>query len=155
MAHRSLLAKLRILSRIRPAARRDLIRAQFALVRAKWSLRRAPNGSLVAPADPEATSAAQATASSAHVRRARQLAVAVVRTERSGLVRAPCLARAIAIRDLLQREGLGNGAIRVGVRLKEGKLEAHAWVDYGGVQLVTTRDELDGYVPLDGIEVTS
>lgn len=155
MAHRSLLAKLRILFRIRPETRRDLIRAQLALLRAKWSLGRAPNGTLVTAAVEGTAREIARAATPTQVRRAREIAVAVVRTERAGLVRAPCLARAIAIRHLIQREGLGDGEIRVGVRMSDGRLEAHAWVDYGGVQLVTTRDELQGYVPLDGLEVTT
>lgn len=45
--------------------------------------------------------------------------------------RSTCLVRALAGRMLLARRRIAGGRIRLGVRLHEGRLEAHAWLLLG------------------------
>jgi len=64
------------------------------------------------------------------------MALAVARVaEHSPLHRPKCLERAVALDRMLRRAGIDDGRIRVGVRLREGGFEAHAWVELGGVVL--------------------
>jgi hypothetical protein len=48
-----------------------------------------------------------------------------------GIYRASCLRRALLLWGLLRREGI-ESRLCFGVRVFEGRLEAHAWVDYNG-----------------------
>lgn len=45
-----------------------------------------------------------------------------------------CLERSLVLHWLLDRQGL-DAALRIGVARAEGRLEAHAWVEHGGVAL--------------------
>jgi hypothetical protein len=45
-----------------------------------------------------------------------------------------CLARALALRSLLRRAGF-EAELRMGVRLEDGRLLAHAWIDCGAQAL--------------------
>ena len=110
--------------------RREVARAEVALVAAQLALWTRPAGRLVrpsAPADPP-------SADPAAVARARRLAAAVDRAAARSVLRPTCLARALALHRLLAREGLG-GAIRIGVAPDRGRFGAHAWVELGGAGL--------------------
>jgi len=52
---------------------------------------------------------------------------------------AACLTRSLLLGWLLQRQGV-KSELRIGVRLKQGSLDAHAWVECGG-QPVNDRAE--------------
>ena len=54
---------------------------------------------------------------------------------RHGPVRAKCLAAAVTLESLLRRHGM-EGELRLGVRKREGRLEAHAWVEHRAVALM-------------------
>lgn len=45
-----------------------------------------------------------------------------------------CLEESLGLWYLLQRQGIAS-RLRIGVRKSNGKFEAHAWVEYGGVAL--------------------
>lgn len=45
---------------------------------------------------------------------------------------ATCLTRSLLLDWLLQRRGVTSD-LRIGVRLTEGALDAHAWVEYKGI----------------------
>jgi transglutaminase superfamily protein len=61
--------------------------------------------------------------------RARELAQALDRAIRYGLLRPKCLARSVALHRLLRWAGIRGSRIRIGVRTpQEGGLTAHAWV---------------------------
>lgn len=47
---------------------------------------------------------------------------------------ANCLTRSLYLWWLLQRKGIPS-QLRIGVRLTESKLEAHAWVEYAGIPI--------------------
>lgn len=50
-------------------------------------------------------------------------------SSREGLREGNCLERSLALWWLLRRRGL-SGQLRIGVRKREGKFEAHAWVEF-------------------------
>jgi hypothetical protein len=58
-----------------------------------------------------------------------------------------CLHRSLALWWMLGRRGLG-GELRFGARKQQGRLEAHAWVEYGGLALNEDPALERGYVPL-------
>lgn len=45
-----------------------------------------------------------------------------------------CLTRSLLLRWLLRRRGVASD-LRIGVQFVQGKLEAHAWVEYAGVPI--------------------
>ena len=58
--------------------------------------------------------------------------------------RATCLTQALALCGWLQREGC-RSIVQIGVANENGRFSAHAWVEYGGIPLLTTRREIDRY----------
>ena len=58
-------------------------------------------------------------------------AAAVDRATRNHPVHYTCLRRALALQFLLARRGLCT-ELRFGVRKTDGRLEAHAWLEYAG-----------------------
>ena len=47
---------------------------------------------------------------------------------------ATCLTRSLLLGWMLQRRGVPS-QLRIGVRMNQGKLDAHAWVEYAGVPI--------------------
>jgi len=103
----------------------DLIAAQVALLRAQLQLRLQPVGSLVR------REAAEPLTQAGELERARAIALAVGRAAEHGVFRPRCLARAIALRELLLKDGITGSTIKVGVRSDGGRFLAHAWVTWG------------------------
>lgn len=103
----------------------DLLAAQWALVRAALRVRYRPIGSLAirgsAPPD----------GASGDASRAQAIGRAVQRAATRGLFRPYCLVRALALRELLEANGIRGSNIRIGVRRNEGEFQAHAWVRWG------------------------
>jgi hypothetical protein len=58
----------------------------------------------------------------------------VAAAARHGLVAGTCLSRSLTLIKLMARRGMA-GRLRIGVSLENGALEAHAWVEAGGVPL--------------------
>ena len=52
---------------------------------------------------------------------------------------ATCLTRSLLLGWMLRRRGVAS-QLRIGVRMNQGKLDAHAWVEYAGVPI---NDQLD------------
>ena len=129
---RAWLQRLRKLAALPPAERRDLVRAQAALVAAQLRVWTQPAGRLVRPGAAEPSSD---PATSADAERAGKLALAVDRAAEGGLFRPACLVRSLALHRLLARDGVRGVRIRVGVRPGGGGLSAHAWVEVGGEAL--------------------
>lgn len=117
--------RLSDLASLGPHGWHDLWRAQAALFRAQRRLRREPIGAL-AIREPFGPNAARGDPGRAH-----ELAMAVHRAAKFGLIRPYCLVRAMALRDLLTDDGLRGASIRIGVRREAGTLQAHAWVRWG------------------------
>jgi len=57
---------------------------------------------------------------------------ALTRAARYGVFRPKCLVRSMALERMLRRHGFEGGEIHIGVRLEEGDLKAHAWVEWDG-----------------------
>jgi hypothetical protein len=98
-------------------------RAQVQLLGAWWLVRTRPRGTLVAsrPAALPVTAVPDVPPDT--------IALGVDRAARWGVFRPTCLVRAIALRALLERAGVGPADVRVGVRWQDGRFEAHAWVE--------------------------
>ncbi len=103
-------------------AQRDLLACQLA----KW---RRPVGELLdwsgAPDLPDANGRI-------HYREVEAVAWAVTRAAAYGLFRPRCLVRSLAIQRMLRRRGVRAGSLAIGVRLRDGAFEAHAWVELDG-----------------------
>jgi hypothetical protein len=62
---------------------------------------------------------------------------------------ATCLTRSLLLGWLLQRQGVGC-QLHIGVRLIQGGLDAHAWVEYQGVVLNDSEDVGERYQAFEG-----
>lgn len=129
----------------------ELARAQGAIVR--WSLarRRRPRGQLVVRAGSESLIPSPSPGP-AEISRAREIALALDRAARFGLLRPKCLVRSLALDDLLRREGLDASRVRFGVRKREGVFEAHAWVEFGEEVLADDAAHVASYAPVPGLQ---
>lgn len=67
-----------------------------------------------------------------------------------GLVRGNCLAQSLTIWWLLRRQGI-PAELRIGVRKRWGRLEAHAWTEHQGRVLNDDVDIAGRYSPFDGV----
>jgi hypothetical protein len=47
---------------------------------------------------------------------------------------ATCLTRSLLLHWMLQRRGIAS-ELRIGVRMNQGALDAHAWVEYAGIPI--------------------
>jgi Transglutaminase-like superfamily len=121
---------------------RDMLRAQWALVRAQVRLRTRPRGGLL---DRWTAGTTRATAEPAHLERAREIGDAVRRVGLYGVTRPQCLARSLAICELLEREHLPGAIVRIGIRPQASALTAHAWVEFAGEIIGDSRAHVRGY----------
>jgi hypothetical protein len=135
--------------RLARASRReivDLLRAQWAIVRMRVRLLVVPQGELLRVG---ATSGMPI--SSGDLTRAAQLALAVERAAENGPVSNTCLVRALAIRSLLENEGIHGAIIRVGVRMGPGSFAAHAWVELEGAVIGDRREHVATFRVVDDV----
>ena len=109
-------------------------RAHGALLVAHYLVRTRPQGRLV-ESGPAAAGSRGAGVDEASAAVAKRVGLAVDRAASYGVVRAKCLVRSVAIQRMLESRGVLGSQIRVGVRMKRGKFEAHAWVEYGDLVL--------------------
>ncbi len=63
--------------------------------------------------------------------------------------RPNCLTRSVALWWILRRRGI-ESALRIGVRTAAGHLEAHAWVELGGLVLNDDPDVGERFSPFEG-----
>jgi hypothetical protein len=64
------------------------------------------------------------------------------------VVRVPCLSRSVALARMLARRNVSS-EIRIGVRTREDRLEAHAWVEVDGRAVNDREDIVRSYTPFD------
>lgn len=126
---------------------RDLVAAQVALLRARRRLKREPIGNLT---ERRQLSVGPASGDEA---RAEQLARAVQLAASWGLFRPFCLVRAVALEELLLRDGITGGDIRIGVRRKEGVFAAHAWIRWRDRVLGDEPEHVATFTEVDDIRV--
>ena len=78
-----------------------------------------------------------------------------VRTARRPIPRATCLTQALALDHLLARAGY-ESSIHIGVaKAPGGGFEAHAWVEHGGVTLLSSASEVAHYSHLLALQAPS
>ena len=141
------MSRLSRLASLSATERRDLLRAQLALLRAQlivWT--RAP-GRLVRPdARPSVPPDERSFIA------ARRLAVAIAIASRRGVFRPTCLVRALALSRMLAREGVPGWRVRIGVRERTGKFEAHAWVEVGTEVLADSSQHVASFERLTDVQ---
>jgi len=120
--------KLRRLWNLPRAERRDLLDATRALFRARLSVRRTPLGDLI---QREAEGTLRLPTPDLPV--CERVGLAVNRVANNLPIDATCLVRSLAIQNVFRSRGLDPGEIKVGVRMQDGDLDAHAWVVQDGV----------------------
>ena len=75
------------------------------------------------------------------------------RASEFGFFRPACLVRSIALHRLLLARGIVGGRVQVGVVLQDGRLAAHAWVEYAGEILGDDPNILSHFDPLPGLSL--
>jgi hypothetical protein len=65
--------------------------------------------------------------------------------------RGPCLLRSLALLFVLRTEGVAGCELKLGVRLNEGDLDAHAWVEHLGSPLNDVSDVGARFAAFDGM----
>lgn len=149
---------LRALLRAGPSGWWDLAEAQAWIILAQITLRRRPVGSLVregrAALHPTGgRSSPPEQPGPAGLARATSIARAIDRVSRLGMSRPLCLARSIALHRMMERRGLHGSEVRVGVKAGAERLEAHAWVEWGGHVLGDLPENTGSYRRFDELVV--
>ena len=161
---------LRKLTRLSRREWADLLEAQFALLLAQFRVWTRPTGRLVShsaepappasPTEPAAPSVsldepahAQARLDAPVLPRAEALALAVGRAAEFGVFRPLCLVRAVALNKVLERHGITGSRVRVGVRMRNGRFAAHAWVEYGDRVLGDNEAHVGSFVELSEVRL--
>ncbi|MEP7343969.1 MAG: lasso peptide biosynthesis B2 protein [Gemmatimonadaceae bacterium] len=147
---REYLNAVRKLRRISRREWRDLASAQFALFVAQVRLWTKEKGGLTTPA---AQAQPKTLPSDASIARAKALALAVSRAASFGLFRPACLVRSMALCRLMERRGIHDAVVRLGVVKRGGRFHAHAWVEYGGIVLGDDPVSVSDYETLVGVSV--
>lgn len=80
---------------------------------------------------------------------AKRLGALVNRAARQGFFRDSCLTRSLLLCWLLRRRGVMPN-LRIGVRLVNGALDAHAWVEQDGMPINDRPDIASDYPPFHG-----
>lgn len=145
---RHLTARLSKLVSLSQRERRDLVRAQRALIAAQVAVWLRPQGQLVTP-----TTTPLPTPDERAVRIGVRLARAVYVASRRGLFRPNCLVRSVAIGRLLEREGVTGWRMRIGVRDRGGHFEAHAWIELGSRILGDSSDHVGSFERLTDVRL--
>jgi hypothetical protein len=82
--------------------------------------------------------------------RARRIARIVAMASRHTPTSNTCLHRSLTLWWVLGRRGL-DSHLKMGARLNEGRLDAHAWVEHSGVVINDDPEVTSGYAPLSGV----
>ena len=72
----------------------------------------------------------------------------VTRAARYGFFRPQCLVRSLAMQRMLRRRGIDSSELRIGVRMEEGALAAHAWVEVGGAVIGDSLRNVRTFTPV-------
>lgn len=78
------------------------------------------------------------------------LARLVSAASRHGVYRRECLPTALALQWLLARRGI-DSRLHLGVRRREGLMEAHAWIEHAGEPLIDGPSVRDRFAVFPGI----
>ena len=147
---------LRKLTRLSPREWADLLEAQLALLLAQFRVWTRPTGRLVSHSSPSATESSSPPIPDLDGptgTRAEALALAVGRAAEFGVFRPLCLVRAVALNRVLERHGITGSRVRVGVRMRNGRFAAHAWVEYGDRILGDNEAHVGSFVELSEVHL--
>jgi len=133
---------------------RDVAEAELALFRAQAMRWVRPLGQLVAITNQPGARLLSAP-SAAHREMGERFAKAINRATRYGIFRPKCLARAVALSQMLDAHGIDCHCIQIGVRRVGGNFTAHAWVELGKWVLGDSDSSARSYVPLTEARVVS
>lgn len=125
----------------------ELVVAQVLLLWVRLLVAIMPRGRLVGL---QAPTGASVPGDGDHAR-AQRLALAVGRAAEHGIFRPTCLVRAVALIRLLRWHGITSARLRIGVRMREGTLMAHAWVELGGEVLGDSESKIRVFTPMAGV----
>lgn len=122
--------------------------AQVVLVRCQLAKAVQPVGSLVGadvkgPEDGDPAS----------VRAASEVGWAVTRAARFGLFRPQCLVRSLAIQRMLKRRHIAGSQLRIGVRIADGRMVAHAWVELCGAVIGDSAQNVSSFTPAPNLRM--
>ncbi|MGH7627746.1 MAG: lasso peptide biosynthesis B2 protein [Gemmatimonadaceae bacterium] len=135
----------------------ELAQAQGALICAQVLVWMRPTGRLVSsdqtPRDHIAPATGTAAAAPVMDPRAPRLALAVGRAAENGLFRPLCLVQAVALHRMLEHRDIPGSRIRIGVRMRNGRFAAHAWVEYHGQVLGDPAEIARGFDDLTGVHL--
>ena len=81
------------------------------------------------------------------------MAQAVSRASSHGLFRPSCLVRSLALSRLLERERVSGWHVRIGVRERTGRFEAHAWVELGAEVLADSAAHVGSFERLTDVRL--
>ena len=145
---RRLASRLSKLASLNEAERRELVRAQLALLRAQVAVWTRPQGRLVRAArEPAGMPDERASLT------ARRIAGAVSLVSRRGMFRPNCLVRSLALARLLEGAQVPGWHVRIGVRERTGRFEAHAWVELGGEVLADSTEHVASFERLTDVRL--
>ena len=130
---------------------RNLLAAQARLLLAQLLMSTRPTGKLV---ESREDGTETPTGSPPRLADARALALAIGRASEYGVFRPACLVRSIALRRLMQARGISGGRVQIGVILQDGRLAAHAWVEYAGEILGDDPHLVSHFDPLPGLSLS-
>lgn len=128
------------------AERMMLLRAYFWLAFASVVLR-FPAGRKSFQQDLVASAGATGSTHLEDLRRARAYMHWIDVAARHHVVSARCLHKSVALHRWLRWDGVPS-ALRIGVRKESNQLQAHAWVELGGVVVNDTPDAVSPFAPL-------
>lgn len=97
-----------------------------------------------------AATSAHTTKASVSPERAMRIAKLVSAAARRSPVESTCMARALALHWLLRLRGM-ESSLRIGVRKRGENLEAHLWVEHGGLPLMEGTDPHEAFAAFDAL----
>lgn len=158
---------LRRLTRLTVGEARLLAEAQYLLIACQFARWRRPVGQLLRIANESADSASGAAQSgnpgtgdtaapASHqvkLDEAALIAWAITRAADFGLFRPKCLVRSLALQRMLRRHLSTGGELRLGFRMDNGRLEAHAWVELLGRVIGDSPAHVRTFTPASGLRL--
>ncbi|HLV26342.1 MAG TPA: lasso peptide biosynthesis B2 protein [Gemmatimonadales bacterium] len=138
---------LRRAARLTPREVRLLVEAQYTLLACQVARWQRPPGQLLKVAnEPDASVSVPETNFSA----AAEVEWALSRAAQYGAVRPACLVRSLALQRMLRRHGTHASELRLGFRMSNGNLEAHAWVELNDMVIGDSRAHVSTFTPATG-----
>lgn len=135
---------LRRLSRLTFAEALLLCEAQYAVVACQVARWRRPTGQLLRVEDLPPSGQAPEPADMDEVASS-AWAISVVSA--LGIVRPLCLVRSLALQRMLRRRGVNTSELKFGFRVRDGALEAHAWIELEGMVVGDSRSYVSRFTP--------